>query len=67
MTTYINNRDENGGSIVVALGLVIIYWGRGGTKMRKSLAKKLWPTPINGIKKIDPQKAQIKNCDPPLR
>lgn len=46
--------------------IFIIYWG-GGTKMRKSLTKKLWPTPINGIKKIDPPKAQIKNCDPPLR
>ena len=45
-------------------GPVIIYWGRGGggraTKLRKSLAKKLWPTAIKGLKKIDPPKTQKK-------
>ena len=43
--------------------------GGGGraTKLRKSLAKKLWPTPIKGFKKVDPPKTQIKNCDPPQR
>ena len=30
------------------------------SKLRKSLAKKLWPTPIKGLKEIDPPKTQIK-------
>ena len=33
--------------------------GRRATKLRKSLAKKLWPTPIKGSKKSDPPNTQI--------
>ena len=39
-----------------------LFTGGGGraTKVRKSLSKKLWPTPIKGLKKVDPPKTQIK-------
>ena len=35
--------------------------GKGrASKLRKSLVKKLWPTPIKGLKEINPPKTQIK-------
>ena len=49
-------------NLVFALWLGTCHYllGRRTTKLRKSLAKKLWPTPIKGLKKIDPPKTQIK-------
>ena len=45
---------------VLGTGHYLLVGGRRATKLRKSLAKKLWPTPIKGLKEIDPPKAQIK-------
>ena len=46
---------------IVSLGTghYLLGWERA-TKLRISLAKKLWPTLIKGLKKIDPPKTQIK-------
>ena len=40
--------------------------GGGGrpTKLRKSLAKKLWPSPIKGLKNCDPPNTQTKKLCP---
>ena len=45
---------------ILGTGHYLLGGGRKATKLRKSLAKKLWPTPIKGLTKIDPPKTQIK-------
>ena len=48
-------------AFLTELGTGHYLLGEGrASKLRKRLAKKLWPTPIKGLKEIDPPKTQIK-------